>query len=192
MISYKNNIHVNGYVQKEIYFSESNFVLITVGVPVNDKLLQIQVITDKQYWENFKKSFPKNYNSISVSGKLKTNRNAATSDYIIQANSISCFHNLLGDNFDETEATFHGIVKLKKKFEFGTNSKLYLKKMVFETVDIAKKNVTFEAMALRSAAPYFDTIEEGEEIVLKADYTLDKNGNPPYWRIKCRPELVAR
>ena len=194
MIISKNNVHVSGNVLGERYL-KNNTVQITVGIQNEKFSLPINVLAPAETWKKFKAEFPENSDSVTISGKLLTKRSQVDGalKYLIKANSITCFHNILQDSLDESETAFHGLVRLKKKIKFDNNSNLYLNRMVFEIVDndLIKQPVIFEARALRGAAPYFDNIQEGEELVLRANYVKDRSDNPPYWKIKHRPEQVC-
>lgn len=184
----RNNVHVSGKVLAEERFLQG-FYHVTIGINSSNSLLTVIVQIDAPQWEQFKQEFPDKCNSVTISGRLRTLRIGDNIQYIIQAgkNSISCFHNFFDD---ESGSQFYGLVKLRKKFDFDTKSKMYLKRLVFEICDSTTRNVYFEAIALRGTAPYFDNIEEGEIMFLKASFVIDENGNPPYWRIKHQPELI--
>lgn len=186
----KNNVHVSGLVISERVI-DTKTVKVTVGINANDTVLPVVTIVDDLAWEKFKDSFPNTYTSVTISGQLQSVRDdQGATLYSIRANSISCFHNVLAETLDETVSQFHGVVILKRKFDFDTASKLYLKRMLFETIH-PERPAVFEAMALRGAAPYFDSFKEGEKMVLKANYVIDKSGKPPYWRIKHQPESLS-
>lgn len=187
----KNNVRVSGQLVKEESINERiDIVRLIVGIETKGIILPVPVLIDTEQWETFKEDFPDKYYSVKVSGQLKAFRTQEGTQYIIKAGekSISCFHNVLHSSLDESESQFFGVVTLKKKFDFDTNTKLYLKRMLFETD--TRHPTVFEAMALRSSAPYFDNINEGDQLLLRANFVLDKNGNPPYWRIKHRPEIL--
>ena len=158
---------------------------------MNEQVLPIPVLVEKGQWEKFKSDFPAKYKSVTISGQLQTYRDEEGTHYAIKAGerAINCFHNILHQTLDESESQFHGVVKLERKFDFDTSSNLYLKRLLFRTN--SAHPVFFEAMALRGAAPFFDNINEGDCLYLRANYVLDKSGNPPYWRIKHKPQACA-
>lgn len=180
----KNNIFASGDLLEERCF-DSVSTLLTVDINNgSDIILPVLTLVDLKDWERFKESFPNNYKSVTVHGQIKKN---ASNQFFIEANGLCCFHNLLKM---EAASEFSGIVRLKKKFNFDTSSRLYLKRMVFETMPYKSSPVCFEATALRGIAPYFDEIEEGDIMYLKASYVTDSNGNPPYWRVRHKPEVI--
>lgn len=192
MVRLANNVHVSGQVLQEVR-TDSGCVNLMIGVATADinTLLPIWATVDVEKWKLFKSNFP-DFSSVTISGQLQYRQNpihpGEKVPYII-GESVSCFHNELADLLDESKSEFRGVVRLRKKFNFGGSSSLHLIRMLFETT--STPSVSFEATALRGAAPYFDEIGEGEKVFLKADYVLDQNGNPPYWRIKHRPEAIA-
>lgn len=182
----KNNIFASGDLLEERCL-DSVSTLLTVNINNDDNIaLPVMTLVDLKEWEKFKKAFPSDYKSLTVHGQIK--KNASNHQFFIEANGICCFHNLLEM---EAESEFSGIVRLKKKFNFDTSSRLYLKRMVFETLPYLNGSpVSFEATALRGIAPYFDEIKEGDIMYLKANYVTDSNGNPPYWRVRHKPEVI--
>lgn len=175
----KNNVQVSGELKD--FHTNDEFAQLLLENPI-----PIVVIIPLTIWNKFNFSHPEEKN-LSLSGVLdKENK---TNEYVVKIvndNSISCFHNLLGN---EAETTFSGSVILKKKFDFNTDSKMYLKRMIFETIDF--EPITFEAVAIRSIVSYFDNIEEGTKLKIKASFTLSKDGLPPYWRITNKPIIVS-
>ena len=190
MVNQRNNVHVSGYVQSEKEHDSKNYQLI-VGIETNNQILPVTVIVEKEQWEKFKSDFPAKYKSATISGQLQAFRDETGTHYAIKAGerSINCFHNILNQALDESESQFHGRVRLERKFDFDTSSNLYLKRLLFRTDSVHP--VFFEAMALRGAAPFFDNINEGDCMYLRANYVLDKSGKPPYWRIKHKPQACA-
>lgn len=178
----KNNVHVSGIVLNEEIITSSE-IKIVIGI---EEALTFPVVIQKKSWEKFKKIYPE-CKSVTFFGQLRTFRKSTGSiEYSIEASSVSCFHNILQDSLlNESGSQFHGIVTLQKKFDFEPESKLFLKRMVFKTDD---RPVYLEATALRSIAPYFEDINEGEKMILRANYMFDNH--QPYWRIKHRPVLI--
>ena len=183
----RNNVHVSGKLIREGE-TFGNIIQLIIGITVAEKILPVTVEVQKNYWETFKANFPDRYKSVSVSGILNAERidgNMTYKVFVTEPTSISCFNNILNGSLNETQTVFYGPVRLKKKFDFDTESKLYLKRMIFETAEKGQNPTSFEAVALRSAAPYFDEINEGEMLLLRANYVLDKKKEdyPPYWRV---------
>lgn len=184
----KNNVHVSGQLIEERTLSPST-VQILIGVKQANGEVPFNVVIDQEQWKKFKNDFPGKYNSVTVSGQLQAHRDTNGMNYSIKAGngSITRFHNILQDY--ESVSQFYGPVILEKKFDFDTTSNLYLRRMVFKTC--TNHPVYFEAMALRGAVPYFDDINEGDRLILKANFVKDANGKPPYWRIKRKPQVQA-
>jgi len=177
-LNQKNNVHVSGIVKGEQALTPKESQL-----EVSIKGLIITIKIETALWEKFKQSYPE-HDSVTFSGQLQWFREG----YVVKANAVSCFHNVLKDVMDDSICQFYGKVTMEKKFDFNTNS-LLLKRMVFETEDPSP--VKFEGVALRGISPYFDNVQEGETLVIKANLVSDKNGRPAYWRIKNRPELIT-
>lgn len=183
--SQKNNVHVNGTLILESCFSSSKVELLIKTE--NLKQLPIIAIVEKEKWKNFKKEFPKSYESLSISGTL-TKKYGLNHQYIIYANndnSISCFHYV--KELNESGLEFYGTVKLIKKLDFTPESNLFLKKIVLETT--SDSPTRFEVTVLRSVAHYFDEIEEGTILKAKASYVFDSS-HPPYWKMNSIPEVI--
>ena len=176
----KNNVHVSGVVLGEQALTPKESQL---EVSIKEGLI-LTVKIENALWEKFKQSHPE-HDGVTFSGQLQWFRDG----YVIKANAVSCFYNVLKDVMDDSVCQFHGKVRLQRKFNFNTNS-LYLKRMIFETDDAFP--VKFEGVALRGISPYFDDISEGEDLIIKANLVSDKNGRPPYWRIKNQPEILAQ
>lgn len=173
----RNNVQISG----EILSSEDKKNTIFLLIGISRDLIPIKVIIDRLLWENFKKNFPE-AKSITVNGQLISKKG----EFAIKTSQIRLFHNDLSEVLDESGINFHGKVQLSKKFDFQPKNHLYLKRMIFKT-DIS----SFEATALRSIATFFNDIEEGDTIILKATYVIDQSQkNPPYWRIQQKPEYA--
>lgn len=179
----KNNVHVSGILSKERVNDKE------VSLEISICNTQIKSVIERCIWEKYKDQFPNEYQSLTISGVLQSERNdEGRLKYIIKAANIGHFHNVLVEELDERSSQFCGLVKLKKKFDFDTSSKLLLKRLLFETISSEKQ--VLEAVALRGIVPYFDNIQEGSVLMLKADYVADKNGNQ-YWRVNHIPEFIA-
>lgn len=193
----KNNVQVSGCVFREDV-ATTNTTQIMVGI----ENLKIPVLVNTKEWEHFKEQYPDNYTSITVSGELKKYWNDARYEYMIKAGdacSLNCFHNVLQGYLDESKIQFQGVVRLKgcdpNVEEDGENqksepSRLYLKRLIFETD--SQYPVSFEAIALRKVVPYFEEIKEGSRLFLKADYIVDREGYPPYWKVKAIPKVIQK
>lgn len=180
----RNNVHISGNLVKETEKKEGKTIL-EMASPTH-----ISAMVEAEQWDRFKSEYP-NIKTISLSGILNrqiVNGNTTYFINVINDNSICCFHNLLDDDFD-LKTRFSGAVRLKKKFNFDIESHMYLKRLIFETIGSGIPT-TFEAVALRSIAPYFDEIEEGDELILKAIYVSTDDGYNPYWRITNKPVLI--
>jgi len=177
-VNQKNNVHVSGIVMEEEALTSKESQL-RVGIKDD---LNLTVKIENVLWEKFKQSHPE-HDGVTFSGQLQWFREG----YVIKANAVTCFYNVLKDVMDDSVCQFYGKVTLQRKFDFNTNH-LYLKRMVFETDNPSP--VKFEGVALRGISPYFDDIQEGENLIIKANLVSDKNGRPPYWRIKSQPELL--
>ena len=176
-----NNVHVSGNVLAEKVLNSKS--QLEVGIETGNNVIPITAIVKNAQWEKFKKDYPDRHNAVTISGQLQILRDG----YVVQADSITCFHNILQDELNESGCQFHGRVRLKKKFDFDTKSNLFLKRLILET-DSAQP-VRIEAMALRGAASSFEEIEEGQELFVKANLVMDNQGDhPPYWRIDHQPE----
>ncbi len=188
----KNNVHTSGYLISE-EIGEYN-VRLVIGIIVLQKNLEVYADIPIPIWEKYKSDFPRDFFSISVSGILKTEQNDdGTLKYIIKVTpkngSVRHFDNVLEESLNETTLFFSGPVELKEKFDFNPKSNLFLKRMVFKTVGC--HSVFFEAMAFRRIAQYFESIQEGDIITLKANYTIDNNDcHLPYWKVNKPPTLI--
>ena len=185
-----NNVHVSGKIINKKILNEK-FIQLELGIESNEKIIPISTKILLKEWNRLIKSFPE-IQSISISGTLFKDYEPEYDEekYIIKTlktNSLSCFHNLLSDSLNESKICFYGPVTLQKKLNYTTNSQLILKRMIFET----EENVVFEATAIRSLALFFDNIEEGAKLLLKANYIIDKKGFAPYWIIKHYPEQIS-
>ena len=179
-----NNVHISGSLIREVEKKEGK-MLLEIASPT-----QINAIVEAKKWYKFKSEYP-NIQTISVSGILNKKILDGTVVYIVNVvndNSIGCFHNIFDNDFD-FKTNFFGTVILKKKFQFETESNMYLKRMVFETTGSGLPT-TFEAVALRSFASYFDEIEEESKLILKAVYVSKNDGYDPYWKITNKPILI--
>ena len=179
----KNNVHVSGILlyEEKIDYITTRLTLQTKTT--DNKIIPVKVIVATNDWESFKMKCPNNYNSISVDGFL----DRKGKETIIKGTFIGCFFNILEGTLNETGTKFYGPATLKKKLDFGNNANLFVRRMAFETTN----GVILETIAMRSSAPYFDQINEGDRILLKASYVADKKEDfPPYWRISHRPELL--
>ena len=176
-----NNVHINGIVTRQEVNEDASSYELTIEA----NSIPTKVSLERAIWENFQNQFPGQV-SVSISGQLQTAKTEG-SKYSVKGNSVACFRNYLGN---QAEISFDGTVKLRKKFDFNTDSKLFLKRLLLSTDIAEQRPVTFEAMALRSCAPYFDEIDEGEKLQIKANFVKDDSGNPPFWRIKSRPAVL--
>ena len=184
--SQKNNVHINGTLISEYNLSSSKVKLLIKTE--NLKQLPIIAIIGRKQWEGFKKAFPNSYKSLSISGILTKISNSNEVKYLINVtndNSISCFHSI--KELNESGLDFSGTVKLIKKLDFTLESKLFLKKIILETT--SEPPIKFEVTVLRSVAHYFDEIEEGTILKIKASYVCDLT-HPPCWKMNSIPEII--
>ena len=175
----RNNVHVNGGEIKRSFEGKRFVELQLDSVPVT---IQIPI----KQWEKFSSEYP-NAKKLSVFGVLNKLENVANSIRVVNDNSIGLVHNILEDE-NEPSINFNGAVKLIKKFPFNTASKLYLMRMIFETVDYYQAR--FEATAVRSFVPYFEIIPEGTTIELKARLITDEKNTFPYWKVTNQPKIL--
>ena len=184
----KNNVQVSGLVESERAISDQVTRLDVAIISENHTLYVTANILTEQ-WESFKDEFPDRCNSVTISGLLEAEKSDGMFHYIIRANHVNCFDDSL-DGLNESQFLFTGVVELKEKFDFNPSSKLLLKRLRFETVEHSTR---FEAVALRSIASRFDTINEGDRLFVKAIYVVDKKfGYPPYWKISTSPKVLAK
>ena len=173
----RNNVHVNGELKWLDECDGSEFVKLRLG-----NSTPIMATVPKRKWEEFQSKYP-NERNLSISGVLNRLEDGNNLVSVINDNSIGLFHDVLGEGM-ETIPVFCGAVRLVKKFTFNTVTKLYLMRMIFTTIDSTP--TTFEAVAVRSIVPYFEKIEEGTTMYLKAMLMHDEKFHP-YWKITHKP-----
>lgn len=190
MNTHRNNVQISGQILREDVLERN----VQVMVGIDNLSTAVPVLISQKVWNKFKDNFSEEPKSITVSGELNDYWVNRDFDFAIKANrknSVICFHNMLQEYLDESGIKFEGIVKLKAKIGFDSDSSLLVKRMLFETV--SKYPVTFAATALRKFAPYFDDLEPGTELVIKADYVpltgKDDCCHKYYWRIRSIPTL---
>lgn len=175
----RNNVHVNGEL-KRFEKIGTEFIGLQLENPV-----PILATVPIEQWNRFVSLYPEEKN-LSLSGVLNRIENQNIIN-VVNDNSIGRFHNILGEV--ETEIKFKGDVKLLRKFPFSTESKLYLMRMVFLTLD--SNPTSFEAIAVRSIVPYFEEIKEGTKMELQASLMAEKSDRfQPYWRVTHRPVII--
>ena len=181
----RNNVHVSGKVLQENQVTPYTTHLI---VGINDNL-SIPVLVQCEQWERFKEN-SSDTSAVTISGKLKEYQDSDQYRFAIDAKgfhsmNLTCFQNLLKDYLDESGIYFEGPVRLLSKSDYNTDSELLLKNLTFETC--TRYPIVFEAVALRKLAPFFDKIEEGTKLYIKADLFRKY---PPYWRVKAIPKIA--
>lgn len=182
----ENNVEVSGIIVKDV--ESTNTTLLKVLVDSIDSTIDVSISSCT--WENFKKAFPKNYKAVDICGVLAPSwGEKGDSMYAVNATSVTCFHNLLKPGgFNGSLIKFRGKATLQKKFEFSTNSNLYLKKVALTTVP---GNVSLEVEAIRDASNYFNEIKEGDVLIVEAVFAQGAKDSYPCWRVKKRPVLFA-
>ena len=160
----KNNVHVSGELLTENP-SGTTATRLMIGIPVdNSTILPVWALVNQIQWNKFKSEY--NPRFVTIAGQLQhISRNGEDCPCIKATStptSITQFYNGLIPILDESKCQFHGAVVLKKKFDFDTPTKLYLKRIILESC--SNPSYTFEAVTLRGITSCFDNIQEGTSL----------------------------